>query len=293
MINCKDCLEADVVLLGAGYDRTSSFGKGADRGPQAVIECIKKQLEFTDRITGFEPLEALKTCYLDLGKLNKLSPEEMILRVKTKYMQLLEKEKFVVLLGGEHSVSNGAFQAWSERVRPSDVTVLQIDAHLDLRNDDTDFEDPPHGRYSHCTVMRRALDLGFRTVQVGIRTYDSVEMSFAREKGLAVFQWGLGDVPGIREILEACPTEKVYLSVDVDGIDPAHMPATGTPVQGGLAWWYAVDLLHAVCTSKTVIGADIVEVAPRPYDVLTEYGAAQLCFNIIAHTFYKRIQTRF
>jgi agmatinase len=289
MINCKDCGQADVILLGAGYDRTSSYGKGADRGPQAVVAAIRKQLEFYDRITGFEPLEALKTCFLDMGQLNSLKPEEMVERVESTCGPLLRKKKFVVMLGGEHSVSVGAFRAWAKQEKASRITILQIDAHLDLRDDDRDFEDPPHGRYSHCTVMRRAVDLGFPTVQVGVRTYAKEELAVVKEKGLTVFEWGRKGErePKIGDILASIPTDKVYLSVDADGIDPAYMPATGTPVQGGLEWWYAIDLLHAVCTEKTVIGADIVEVAPRPHDVLTEYGAAQICFNIIAHTFQK------
>ena len=287
MINCDDCKKADVVLLGANYDRTSSFGKGADKGPQAVVEAAKKQLEFYDRITGFEPPDTLKICYLDLGDLNNLSAEEMIEKVESAYRPLLSEGRFVVMLGGEHSVSNGAFRAWAELGGVGDITILQIDAHLDLREDDSDFEDPPHGRYSHCTVMRRAADLGFPAVQVGIRIYAKEEMDFARQKGLTVFEWGRGKVPEISDILASISTDKVYLSVDVDGIDPAYMPATGAPVQGGLEWWYTIDLLHAVCSDKTVIGADITEVAPRPYDVLTEYGAAQICFNIIAHTFHR------
>ena len=287
MINCDDCEKADVVLLGANYDRTSSYGKGAAKGPQAIVEAIKKQLEFYDRITGFEPPDSLKTCYLDLGDLNSLPPEGMIEKVESAYRPLLNRGRFVVMLGGEHSVSNGAFRAWAERGGAGDITILQLDAHLDLREDDSDFEDPPHGRFSHCTVMRRATDLGFPAVQVGVRIYAKEEMEFAREKGLTVFEWGRGDVPEISDILASVSTDKVYLSVDVDGIDPAHMPATGTPVQGGLEWWYTIDLLQAVCSDKTVIGADITEVAPRPYDVLTEYGAAQICFNIIAHTFNK------
>jgi agmatinase len=287
MINCDECSKADVVLVGANYDRTSSFGKGADKGPLAIIGSMKKQLEFYDRITGFEPFGALKTCYHDPGDLNSLAPEAMIDKIASVHRPHLSGGKFVVMLGGEHSVSNGAFRAWAERDKPEDITVIQIDAHLDLRDDDMDFEDPPHGRYSHCTVMRRAVELGFRTVQVGVRTYAREEMAFAEERGLPVFEWGRGKVPEISDILASISTDKVYLSVDADGIDPAHMPATGTPVQGGLEWWYTIDLLRAVCTEKTVIGADIVEVAPRPYDVLTEYGAAQICFNIIAHTFNK------
>jgi agmatinase len=117
---------------------------------------------------------------------------------------------------------------------------------------------------------------------VGVRAYAKEEMDFARQNGHAVFEWGQGPAPEPAVIVEAISTDRVYLTVDVDGLDPACMPATGTPVQGGLEWYYAMDLLRELFRRKNVIGADVVEVAPRPFDVLTEYGAAQLCYSMLA-----------
>jgi len=172
--------------------------------------------------------------------------------------------------------------ALAARENAKDITVCQIDAHLDLRPDDADYNDNPHGKYSHCTPMRRAYDLGFKCVHIGARAYSREEMDFARKNGHKVFEWGKCPVPPVEDIVKAITTDKVYLSLDVDGIDPAHMPATGTPVQGGLEWYYTIALLKQLIKNKKLTGADIVEVAPRPYDVVTEYGAAQLCYTILA-----------
>lgn len=281
MVNCDDASEADVVLMSAQYDVTSSFGKGADKGPQAILKCLNEQIESFERMTRTEPSESLKIAYHDLGELNALPPEEMVKRVAEEYEKLFSAGKFVILLGGEHSVSNGSFQAIARAGNPQDVTILQIDAHLDLREDDTDYNPTPFGRYAHSAVMRRAFELGFRIVPVGVRTYSREEYDFAKKNNIKAFEWGAA-TPSITSILEAIPTQKVYITIDVDGIDPSHLPATGTPVQGGLSWWFALKLLERVLKEKEVIAADIVEVAPRPNDQLTEYGAAQLCYNIIA-----------
>ncbi|MFH1173866.1 MAG: agmatinase [archaeon] len=279
IINCDNISAADVVLLAANYDRTSSFGKGADKGPQAIKRCLDGQLELYDPYTGTTPTQLYKIAYHDLGDLNYLRPEEMVRKVAEEFKKLYCAGKFVVSLGGEHSISIAPFRVLAEK-NPQEVTVLQIDAHADLRDDDSDYADEPHGKYAHCCVMRRAHELGLKTVQVGIRAYSGEEQAFM--KGMTVFKWNQERLPAVEEIIEAITTENVYLTLDVDGIDPAHMPATGTPVQGGLSWQYTLNLLYRLACQKNVLAADIVEVAPRSTDALTEYGAAQLCYNLIA-----------
>ncbi len=281
IINCKNWKESDAIILSANYDRTSSFGKGADGGPAAIIGCLNNQIEFFERITKAEICKTAKISHIDLGNLNLLSPEEMVAKVSERFDEFYKEERFVVMLGGEHSVSNGAFHALAKE-KPEEITVLHIDAHADLRDSDEDYSDKSWGKYSHCAVMRRAHDVGLKSVQVGVRAYSKEEEGFMKENKLTVFEWGHDNVPEIDEIVNAIQTDKVYLSIDVDGIDPSHMPATGTPVQGGLEWYYLQRLLKRLFEKKVVIGADIVEVAPREFDSLTEYGAAQLCYNIIA-----------
>ena len=285
IINCSDPKSADVVLLGANYDVTSSFGKGADKGPAAIIGCLDKQIEFYERFTKTAPADQLKIAYHDLGDLNTLLPEAMVERVRGIYEEYFKAGKFLVLLGGEHSVSNGPWQAMAKREDAKGITILHIDAHFDLRDTDADYHDEPFGKFAHSCVMRRAVELGFNTTHVGVRAYSKDEYDFAKSQGLAIFEWGQGETPTPEEIIATIKTDKVYLTIDVDGIDPAHMPATGTPVQGGLEWYYTLQLLQKLFQKKNVIGADIVEVAPRAADTLTEYGAAQICYSIIAYKF--------
>jgi agmatinase len=281
-INCADPSAANVVILCAPYDRTASFRKGTVKGPAEIVNSLKYQMETWDRFTGAMPSPERKVALCELKNLNRCSPLVMVGRVKEEYAKHLAHSAFVLLLGGEHSVTTGALQALAEQHDPTKITVVQVDAHLDLRPDDTDYNDNPHGQYAHCTPMRRACELGFKCVHIGARAYSLEEITYAREHGNKVFEWGVGPVPRPEEIVAAIGTGTVYLTIDVDGIDPAYMPATGTPVQGGLEWYYTFDLLKALFKGKKIIGADVVEVAPRPNDVLTEYGAAQICYTMLA-----------
>jgi agmatinase len=158
--------------------------------------------------------------------------------------------------------------------------VLQIDAHADLREDDSDYADRPAGRFAHSAVMRRALELGFPLVQVGVRAYSAAERELFGHPRTTVFEWGAPEHP-VERVVGAIRTRDVYVTLDVDGLDPSIMPATGTPVPGGLSWYYTVDLLREVLARHRLVGADVVEVAPRSGDVRTEYGAAQLVYSLV------------
>ena len=286
IINCDNILKADIILLAANYDITSSFGKGSYRGPQAIKNCLDMQIEFYEPYTGTVPRDLYKILYLDVGDLNRLRPEEMIKKLATEFKKHYNAGKFIITLGGEHSVSIAPFQVIAEK-NPEEITVLQIDAHADLKNDDSDHFDKPFGKYAHGCVMRRVHELGLKTVQVGIRVYSKDEQEFMNANDLTVFKWNQEKLPSIEEIIESIKTERVYLTIDVDGIDPAYMPATGAPAQEGLEWRYTMNLMRQLAQKKDIIAADIVEVAPRDVDVLTEYGAAQMCYNLIAFKMVK------
>lgn len=284
IINTKKLNQADIVILGANYDKTSSFGKGADKGPKAIIDCLNNQIEFYERFTKTDPVANYKIGYFDLGNLNKLTPEKMVERVAVEFKKYYQQKKFILLLGGEHSISNGVFQVLSKIEKPGDITILQIDAHMDMRDTDSDYNDKPWGKYVHSSVMRCACELGFNITQVGIRAYSKEEYDFIlKQKNIKFFEWGKGKIPTVNNIINSIKTKNVYLTFDVDGVDPSAMPATGTPVQGGLEWYYTLNLISALFKNKNVLAADIVETAPRPYDTLTEYGAAQIVYNMIAN----------
>lgn len=284
----KNNAKNDVLLFGVEYDKTSSFGKGADKGPKAIIECFDTQLEIYERYTKSHPARDLKISSIILPDLKDKEPEEMVKEVSSEFLKAFQKHKFVIGIGGEHSVSIGFFDALSKIYPKNNVTILQIDAHLDLREDDSDYSENP-SKYAHADVMKRALDLGFKAVPVGIRAYADFEMETAIKSGVKYFEWPCDENRKlIEQILDSVKTNDVYITLDADGIDPSHMPATGTPVQGGLSWKFTFDLLKEVFEKKNVVGADIVEVAPRENDKLTEYGAAQLAYYIIALKFKKK-----
>jgi agmatinase len=291
IINTRDAYDADIVLLGANYERTSSFLKGQRGGPREIVSCLNNQIEFFERISGIVSCGNLKIAYHDIGDLNEFDPKEMVEEVQKIYDEYLGLDKFVVILGGEHSVSCGAFRSISKQSDSSKITVVQIDAHFDLRNDDSDYNDKPHGKYAHSCVMRRAYELGFKIIPIGIRAYSEDELNFAKDNKIKFFEWGIDDChPSIDDIMRSIITDKVYITLDVDGIDPSHMPATGTPVQGGLSWYYVNHLLLEIFKRKQVIGVDIVEVAPCLTNKLTEYGAAQLCYNMIVWKNIKNLE---
>ena len=195
-INCSDTSAANIVLLCAPYDRTASYRKGTVKGPAAIVESLKYQMETYDRVAESMPSPSRKVALRELANLNRCSPAAMVARVKREYEKHVDHGAFVLMLGGEHSVSTGAFQALASRHDARQITVCQIDAHFDLRHDDSDYSDAPHGIYAHCTVMRRAHELGFKCVHVGVRAYAKEEMDFARRNKLGGIRVGQRAGPG-------------------------------------------------------------------------------------------------
>ncbi len=282
--------KADVLLLGIEYDKTSSFGKGADKGPRAIIDCFDTQLELYERHTKWSPARHLKISSLVLSNLKNKEPESMVTEVSSEITSRINEHKFIVALGGEHSITAGILDAWAKTKFKDKITILQIDAHLDLREDDSDYSLNP-SKFAHSCVMKRALDMGFKIVPVGIRAYADFELKTAKENNLTIFEWPCDENKDmINKIINAIKTQNVYITIDVDGFDPSYMPATGTPVQGGLSWRFVFELLKEIFAKKNIVGADIVEVAPRQNEQLTEFGAAQLCYYMIALKFRDKAQ---
>ncbi len=292
IINTKSAEEADVLIISAPYDATASFHKGTAEGPRKVVECLNTQIEFFDKRYKVESTEKIKIAHKEIAGLQKMSPEAAHNAVVAECEN--SPAPLTFLLGGEHSMSFGSLKALAKKHKAKDVTIFQIDAHCDLRVDDGDYTDSEPTQYAHSAVMRRAHEMGFNLVQVGIRAFskDEYEYFTKNKKTITTFPWcditpaGVLKIPTIGKIVSAIKTKKVYISIDVDGIDPAYMPGTGTPVQGGLEWWYTLKLLETVIEKKTLVGADVVEVSPVSDNVLTEYGAAQIVYNMI-NTFYR------
>lgn len=293
IINEKKWENADVVLLSASYDKTASSHKGTVAGPKAIIKNLESQIEFYDREYKVEVIDYVKTAHTDLGNLNKFKPELVYKKINTIAEKLIKNNKFIFTLGGEHSVPLGVYKALTNKYNPKEVTILQIDAHLDLRNDDSDYnKNPTH--LAHSTIMRRAHELGYNILNVGARSFSSDEYAYVeKNKNIQIFQFGYpAKKPEIEDILKSIKTKYVYITIDVDGFDPSVMPGTGTPVPSGLKWNYGMKLLNRVINKKglELIGADIVEVSPQKETVITEYASAQLVYSIITKKFKDRLK---
>lgn len=292
VVNTKDIKKADVVILSAPYEGGVSFMGGTTGAPKKIMHCLDNNLELFDPKFLCEPAKKIKTMHAEISGLKKSSPDKMVKKVSSDYGKVLNQNKFPILLGGEHTISLGALLAISKKENPKDVTILQIDAHQDLRDTNADYDEHP-SKFVHSCVMRRAHELGFNLVQVGIRTFSIYEYEYSQKnkKTIKVFPWtNPARIPAIAEILASIKTKKVYLSLDVDGLDPAIMPGTGTPVPGGLKWNYALNLIEALFDKKNVLGADIVEVSPMRDSVLTEWNAAYISYLMITEKFKKKLR---
>jgi agmatinase len=290
IINEKNIDLADVVFVSAPYEKTASSHKGTARGPSAVINFLETQIEFFDRKYKVEVNDFVKVAHVNLAEIEELSPKHAYEKIRDNSKKLVAQGKFIFLLGGEHSVGIGNFEALKDKYNPKDVTILHIDAHCDLRPDDGDYNDTP-SEFAHSTVMHWASSMGYNLVQVGLRSFSKDEHDYFSnpKNNVTAFEWAK-NIPKIEDILKTIKTKNLYISIDVDGFDPSVMPGTGTPVQGGLDWYYGLELIERAIEEHELIGADIVEVSPEPHTVTTEYGAAQLAYSIIAEKFRNRFK---
>ncbi len=270
----RDPETAQSVLIPAPYDGTSTWIKGADRGPAAILEA-SYHLEFYDIEMDCEVYR--RGIYTDLPIDELKTPEAMVAAVHQRVGNWLRRGKFPVVLGGEHSVSIGAFRAAAEAF--DNLTILQLDAHSDLRNA---YEG---SAYNHACVMARAGQL-CPIVQVGIRSMDTSEKSVMDTRRV-FFAHQIHDRPR-REWIEqvvSLLTDQVYLTIDLDAFDPAVLPATGTPEPGGLGWYDVIELAKAVCRQKNLVGFDVVELCPHDAHWGANFFAAKLVYKIITAKF--------
>ncbi len=263
---------ARFVVLPVCYDDTASFLKGTAKAPAAII-AASEQLESFDEVL----LDEFHHCGIhtaDTIKPDGIAPEQVQQQIYETAKRFIQAGKVVLTLGGEHSITVALVRAAVEKF--PDVSVLQIDAHADLRDE---YEG---SRFSHACVMRRMYDMHIPAVGVGIRSFDKAQYRFIDEKKLKVFSPTViaEDKKWISEVLAGL-TDNVYLSLDIDGLDPAFAPGTGTPEPGGLTYEQVTDLILAVGGCRKIVGADIVEVIPGIAGVTTEYLAARLAYKII------------
>lgn len=273
---------AKVVILPIPYEATTTYRKGCQYGPEAVIEA-SDQLEVYDE-------ELKKETCLDVGiytheaiadtRNNRSVKAEEMVEVTTKTVgKLIDDGKFVIGIGGEHSITSAVVKAYQQREREP-FTVVQIDAHGDMRHE---FEG---SIYNHACVMRRILDMGLYSLPVGIRSICKEEALLIEEKQIPVI-WDR-DIRNqgkewIQTALGKIPTKKVFITIDVDGLNPSLMPGVGTPEPGGLDWYELTGFFKQLFAFHQVIGCDVMELAPLGDSVVSEFTTAKLIYKLIGY----------
>lgn len=265
-----------VVIQSAPYEHTSSYLQGSNIGPSAIIEA-SHYVEFFDEETAQEAYKKLGIATLEPmdfeGKVNK----DAIDLIEAETLKHLNQNKFVVSLGAEHTVSLGFVKAFQQKFE--DFSVLQIDAHSDLRSA---YNDNP---YSHASVLARIHDLNIPICQVGIRAQCKEEYDLIQSSPL-INTWYAHMIQENDDWMEDCVNalkDKVYITIDADGFDPSVMPAVGTAEPGGLMWHQGLKFLKLVAEKKQIIGFDIVECAPKEGEILTQFNLAKLLYKILGY----------
>ncbi len=283
-LNYVDFERAKVILVPAPYEGTVTYRKGTANAPSAIFEASNNMELFDEELN----VDTYKIGIHTMAPLDitGLSPEAMIDKVYKTEKDILAAGKFPVLIGGEHSVSIGAVKAAKDAA--GDISVLQLDAHCDLRNE------YKGSKNSHACTGRRIQEIA-PLVQLGMRSFSKEEKDFlaasnniARSvNALDILNDSLWD----KKTLDALK-EKVYITIDLDVMDPSIMPAVGTPEPGGLGWYLILDILRLITQNKEIVGFDIVELAPLEGDISSDFLASKLIYRLIGYIFFGKNKKR-
>jgi agmatinase len=274
-----------IVILSAPYEKTVSYGGGTAKGPEAIIDA-SHYIEFLDDEFFRELCFEQGIATLPPLNFGKRIGKSMLDHLQQAVSEQIENDKFVVTLGGEHTIATAPVMA--HYARYSKMSVLHFDAHSDLR---MMYSGTP---YSHACFMARVADAGFpmkRVVQVGIRAQEKAEFEYAKELGVRTFyatkiRKGDHGKDWQKSIIKALPTNEVYITFDVDYFDPAIMPSTGTPEPDGFQWNETMQIFRELNRAgKKIIGFDVVELSPDPKAKHATYLAAKLVYRMLNFAF--------
>ena len=267
-----DYNESKIIIVPVPYDETSTWMKGADKGPEAILQA-SVNLEFFDvetmsetHLAGIHTIDPI---------LEKGTPLELVNAVHDKVISLLSENKFPVIIGGNHTVSIGAFKAFSESFK--NLSVLQLDAHGDLRQVYEGSE------YNHACAMARAREFA-PVVQVGIRSMSAEELPYY-EKDRMFFSHELYYNKDLYNNAIDKLSENVYITIDLDVFDPSLIPSTGTPEPGGPAYVELLHFLRDVIKSRNVVGFDVVELCPSTTNKAPDFVAAKIIYQLLSYRF--------
>ncbi len=265
-------MDAKVVLIPVPYDGTSTWQKGADKGPEAFL-AASENMELFDIETRTEVYH--KGVFLAQAVTENSSPEAMVDAVHKTTLEYIKQGKFVTLFGGEHSISIGSIRAFNDSF--DNLTVVQIDAHADLR---------PSYEGSTCNHACAVYEASKNTnlIQVGIRSMDISELEHMNEEKT----YFAHDIHGQKDWMNSALDqmgEKVFITIDLDAFDPSILPSTGTPEPGGLRWYETLEFLKLIFDHKDVVGFDIVELCPNEVDKSSDFLAAKLYYKMLSYKF--------
>ncbi len=271
-----------IIILQAPLEKTVSYGKGTKNGPKEIIKA-SHYVEFFDEELNKELCFEKGIATLEEIKFSNLTVKKSIEKIYDEVKKQISEDKFVVTLGGEHSISSATIKAHYNFYK--NISVLQIDAHSDLRNS---YEG---SKYSHASVMARVAEFTTKIVQVGIRAQCKEEYDFIKTNKIKTFymreirnnKYGKNWQQKVVNELN----KNVYITFDVDGFDPSVISATGTPEPGGLFWDETMNLLKQIGKNKNIIGFDVVELAPDKFHNSSNFTTAKLVYKILNYAFQK------
>jgi agmatinase len=280
--SASDPKRSGVVVLPLPLDVTASWKRGTAEGPDAII-AASHHLEMYDDELRIDPCSAVGGIATHLAPELPTDPTLATQQIHALAVEMVRQDRLLISLGGEHSITYPLVRA--HRGTWPDLSVVQIDAHADMR---TSYKDTT---YNHACPMRRIMELGVHVTSVGVRSLDASESSFILSENSRIFF--ATDVAGRLEswceaIIDSLPSDDVYLTIDLDGFDPSVIPAVGTPVPGGLGWYETLAFIRRLSEERRIVGADVVELAPRPGLHYADAAAARLVYKLAAYWAFAR-----
>ncbi|MBU1062343.1 MAG: agmatinase [Candidatus Omnitrophica bacterium] len=267
--------KAKAVILPVPYGKTVTYRKGTEKGPSAILKA-SDNLELFDGEINKE-IYKIGINTLSPLKVNGLKPEKMIKVVEDKVFDIFKKKKFPVILGGEHSVTIGAVRAMKKHYK--DLSILYFDAHYDLR------DKHKGSRYNHACVARRLIEIS-PVIEAGVRSLSKEEFDFLPDKNVKVIKMlDMMKRPDWEKDVKKYLSKNVYISVDLDVLDPSIMPSVGTPEPGGMGWYGLLRGLRKIIADKKIVGFDVVELSPIKDMISPDFTAAKLVYKMLGYVF--------
>ena len=264
--------DSHILVLPVPFDKTSSWIKGSDKGPQAIINA-SRNMERYDIETDSE---VYKKGIHTAKAITSANVQTMVNKVRQKVSSALTDNRFVVLLGGEHTVSLGTIQAHAAFF--NNFSILHLDAHSDMRDS---YEGD---KYSHACIMARVREITENIVSVGIRSTDSSELKNINKQNTFYASTIHHSKTWMKQVVKNL-SQNVYITIDLDVFDSSLMPSTGTPEPGGLGWYEVLDLLEIVSKNKNIVGFDVVELCPSKNNMAPDFLAAKLIYKLLSLKF--------